>query len=233
MVIAALSDTHNQHFSRQCQPTYCLGTGYTEPTDILVHAGDFTVRGRLGEVHSFSEWIKEMAPEFKAVVFIAGNHDASSMVQPDEFKSYFKDIPNCYYLQDSGVEIDGVKFWGAPSSTYVALDGRTRKLDQSWAFGRRPERLKDYWKLIPDDTDVLITHSPAFSIGDKHKTHNFGCPDLLTRIQEVQPKLHIFGHIHSGRGSYEIGKTKSINVAMLDDNYRMQADTPTYISIND
>jgi Icc-related predicted phosphoesterase len=231
MLIAALSDTHNQQFSRQCQPTYCMQNKY-DPIDVLVHAGDFTVRGKPGEVHGFADWIEEIAPFFKAVIFIVGNHDSLASMNPVLFKSYFKNIPNCHYLQDSGVEIDGIKFWGSPSTTYVELDGRTRKLDQTWAFGRRPEKLKDYWKLIPDHTDVLITHSPAYSIGDKHKNNNFGCPDLLERINTIKPKLHIFGHIHSGRGTYKVNdKTTAINVAMLDDHYKMQSESVTYIYV--
>lgn len=49
---------------------------------------------------------------------------------------------------------------------------------------------------IPQDTDVLITHTPP----KYHLDLNLGCASLLTEIWRVKPRLHIFGHIHSGHG---------------------------------
>jgi Icc-related predicted phosphoesterase len=231
-IIAALSDTHNQHFSRQMYPNYCMKS--PDRSDILVHAGDFTVKGNMGEIHSFSDWVREVAPFFKAVIFIAGNHEWNFDINPMISKSYFKDIPNCYYLENTGVEIEGIKFWGTPmTKSYISVEGSKRRRNDGWAFGRDADKLAVYWDMIPTDTDVLITHSPAYGFGDFHKDMHLGCPDLLKRIWEIQPRIHIFGHIHSGEGSYKIGKTTSLNTSMVDDNYKIQKQSPTYISINE
>jgi hypothetical protein len=49
---------------------------------------------------------------------------------------------------------------------------------------------------IPLETDVLITHTPP----RYHLDLNLGCPALLEEIWLVKPRLHVFGHIHSGHG---------------------------------
>ena len=56
------------------------------------------------------------------------------------------------------------------------------------------------WNLIPDDTDVLITHGPPAGHRDLTKAgHNAGCVELLQTVElRVKPLFHIFGHIHEG-----------------------------------
>ena len=56
------------------------------------------------------------------------------------------------------------------------------------------------WNLIPEDTDVLITHSPPLGFGDLCSTGiRAGCVDLLHSVQNrVKPKYHVYGHIHEG-----------------------------------
>jgi hypothetical protein len=49
---------------------------------------------------------------------------------------------------------------------------------------------------IPLETDVLITHSPP----RYHLDLSLGCLGLLEEIWRVKPRLHVFGHIHSGYG---------------------------------
>ena len=59
------------------------------------------------------------------------------------------------------------------------------------------ERGADPWeKRIPRDTDVLITHTPP----QYHLDLNLGCAGLLNEIWRVRPRLHVFGHVHSGHG---------------------------------
>jgi Icc-related predicted phosphoesterase len=50
---------------------------------------------------------------------------------------------------------------------------------------------------------------------------NVGDVNLLYRVHEVKPKVHIFGHIHEGYGSYirDHLDTKFYNVAVCDGNY--------------
>lgn len=70
-----------------------------------------------------------------------------------------------------------------------------------WAFNvPRGQECLDKWELIPDDVDILITHTPPLGHGDLCCTGvRAGCVELLSSVQKrIHPKYHIFGHIHEG-----------------------------------
>jgi Icc-related predicted phosphoesterase len=79
-----------------------------------------------------------------------------------------------------------------------------------------------YWDLIPYNLDVLITHGPPFGIldqtapGDPH----LGCEELFNAIEEKKPRVHLFGHIHGGAGTFENGATRFVNAAYLNERYK-------------
>lgn len=53
------------------------------------------------------------------------------------------------------------------------------------------------WKSrIPQETDVLITHTPP----RHHLDLSIGCAGLTEEIWNVKARLHVFGHVHSGHG---------------------------------
>lgn len=49
---------------------------------------------------------------------------------------------------------------------------------------------------VPDDTDVLITHSPAFGILDFDDGINYGSEEIHMKLSDLYLKAHLFGHIH-------------------------------------
>ena len=88
-------------------------------------------------------------------------------------------------------------------------------------FPDKYDLIEDYWKLIPDDTDILVTHGPPRGILDECPNgFRAGCDELLKKIQEVKPKFHIFGHIHGNSGSIKVGETEYINASSLGENYK-------------
>jgi Icc-related predicted phosphoesterase len=202
MKIVCISDTHTKH--RQLT----LPKG-----DVLVHAGDITYNGDEESISGFNTWLGEQ--DFKYKVIIAGNHDWLFEREPAKARSL---ITNAIYLQDSGVEIEGLKFWGSPIQPWF-LD---------WAFNRRRGNdIEAHWKLIPDDTDVLITHGPPMSILDKVGTddhyHWLGCWDLHRHVTvRIKPKLHVFGHIHSGYGKEVRDGTIFVNASQVDEMYTLE-----------
>jgi len=147
---------------------------------------------------------------FKQVVMIAGNHDWIF----ERYKDAPRALKNIIYLEDSAVEIDGVKFWGSPHQPWF----------YDWAFNhpRNSTALARYWSLIPDDTDVLITHGPPFGILDLPfgKGESAGCELLLKRVKEVNPRAHIFGHIHGSYGQQRIGPTLFVNACLCNELYQ-------------
>jgi Icc-related predicted phosphoesterase len=42
-----------------------------------------------------------------------------------------------------------------------------------------------------------------------------GCPELRRAVDRVKPRVHIFGHVHSGYGKLQAGETLFVNAALL------------------
>ncbi|MBT8491524.1 MAG: hypothetical protein KJO07_00575, partial [Deltaproteobacteria bacterium] len=102
----------------------------------------------------------------------------------------------------SGVELGGLRFWGSPWQPAF----------NDWAFNlERGTALADKWALIPDATDVLITHGPPAGFGDRAWDVRSGCEDLLQAIRRVRPTLHLCGHIHQDGGAWTSDGTALVN----------------------
>lgn len=195
--IILLSDSHGKH--KQVQ----LPDG-----DLLLHAGDLTGKGFAWQVREFMEWFAEQPHRHK--VLIAGNHDFLAEEKPEEFLALVP--PGVIYLNDSGVELEGIKIWGSPIQPWF----------YDWAFNRRrgPE-IAAHWALIPEDTDILITHGPPFGILDRTATgQHVGCEDLSARLAQVRPRLHVFGHIHEAYGHVQRDGIHYVNASVLDLQYQ-------------
>ena len=81
--------------------------------------------------------------------------------------------------------------------------------------------MREIWDLIPHETDILVTHGPARNRRDfSNYTYSpAGCDDLLSKIKEIHPKLHVCGHIHSGYGVEEVDGITHVNAASCDEAY--------------
>lgn len=89
--------------------------------DVLLHAGDFTLSGKLEEVNKFSEFLGTLNDRFKYKVVINGNHEMSfdenctNPRRPKDIKQNPRELlKNCTYLEDSSVEVYGIKVYGSP-----------------------------------------------------------------------------------------------------------------------
>jgi Icc-related predicted phosphoesterase len=199
MKFVAISDTHSQH-RKVVLPQ----------ADCIIHAGDVSSMGRESEVIDFLDWFSGL--DYKYKIFIAGNHDFFfERCDKLRLKSILPN--NVIYLNDSRVEIEGIKIWGSPISPWF----------YNWAFNRyRGEQIRKHWALIPADTDILITHGPVFGRLDKTASGDeVGCKDLLEKINEIEPKVHICGHIHEAYGEIEENGIKYINASVVNLDYKL------------
>lgn len=93
----------------------------------------------------------------------------------------------------------------------------------NWAFNlnRGPEILAK-WKLIPTNTDILVTHGPPKGHGgNTYDGIDAGCEDLLNEIESrIKPLVHIYGHIHEGYGVTTNGVTYFINASNCTLRYK-------------
>ena len=81
------------------------------------------------------------------------------------------------------------------------------------------DRQSKNYSIIPDDTDVLITHSPAYGILDFDDNNHYGSEELLTRLSALNLRAHLFGHIHANHGITTIGNTIFSNGAIMNTDY--------------
>ena len=86
--------------------------------------------------------------------------------------------------------------------------------------------------MIPPETDVLITHGPPYGILDEvlRDPRPVGCRNLLHRIEEIKPRVHVFGHIHEGYGQVRQNDTLFINASVLDVRYQ-PVNAPVVVEI--
>ena len=196
-----ISDTHTKHEKLN---------GFLPGGDILLCAGDISSRGYKTELENFFKWFDGI-DNYDHKIFIAGNHDFGFQDEPETIKG----LLTGYKTIDQDGDEPELKIWGSPWQPEF----------HNWAFNLpRGEKIKEKWDLIPDDVDILITHGPAFGKLDyvPYDGLNVGCEELLKRIEEVKPKIHLSGHIHSGWGYVFNGETHFFNAAILNDRYEFR-----------
>jgi len=208
MKIWCISDTHCQHWSL-----------IPPKVDMVIHAGDSTNSRNpdinFNELLDFLDWYEKL--EIKYKIFIAGNHDTAigfNRIRKDEFTKR-----GLIYLEHDSITIEGINIFGSPF---------TPTFGSGWAFNKDRGKLDKYWREIPENTDVIITHGPPLGILDKtfngeEGLCNTGCRALKRRIDIVKPKFHIFGHLHDESDVYNAGmfkknseKTWYINASVVD-----------------
>jgi len=190
--------------------------------DVLIHAGDFTNYGDVGEVINFNAAMGTLPHKVKLV--IAGNHelgfeDGEELTVQQlnglnmlGINKAYELLTNCIYLCDRQIDVFGLKIYGSP---WHPMPG--------YSFYRaRGAALLKKWDMIPNKLDVLVTHTPPLGHGDYNAWNKCdgvlaGCAELLNTVEyRVKPKYHVFGHIHDRHGATTNGKTKFINASICD-----------------
>jgi hypothetical protein len=207
MVITLISDTHTKHNQLN---------GLLPGGDLIIHAGDMSSMGYKHEIQQFLKWYNNL--EYTNKIFIAGNHDWGFQKDPKMCEELLEFYNKVTYLQDN-LELIGedyetaVKVYGSPWQPEF----------YNWAFNlpRMGWELEQKWTDIPLDTDILVTHGPAWGHLDTVKGMSvpLGCELLAERIKVVKPKIHVCGHIHTGYGYKFDGDTHFFNAAVLDESY--------------
>lgn len=199
MEIICISDTH-------------LAAPLLHPADLLIHAGDMTYQGTQKETTQTLEWFRSIRHQFDKIVVVPGNHElgweADFLARKADFAAIGVDL-----LYDEAVEYEGLSIWGSPV--------QPRFFD--WEFNRnRGADIKQHWDKIPLETNILITHGPPFGIGDlTPRGEHVGCQDLLDKVRSLPNlRLHVFGHIHEGRGVTLLNGVSYVNACIMDGRYR-------------
>jgi Icc-related predicted phosphoesterase len=186
--------------------------------DVLVIAGDVCPNEDHGEAfqarwleREFARWLAGLAGlGVGRIVGIAGNHDFVFQRAPQSVPRGLE----WTYLQDGGVTIDRVRFWGSPWTPWF----------YDWAFnaprGEEGERFLQATYSAAEEADVLVVHGPPTGYGDlTTRGVSAGSSALLAAIDRIEPALALYGHIHEGRGRWRRGTSELANVAAVDEHY--------------
>lgn len=195
-----ISDTHGYHKSLnipQC--------------DLLICSGDLSFRGEIEIFKSFDEWIKNLKDNktIRECIVIPGNHDLSTdpkflrYYQPN-FRDFFQ---NSKLLIDQSFQFEELNIYGSPQTPEFCGWGH------SYSNSREANQI---WSKIPDNTNLLITHGPPYSILDAvyYDQRNVGCMELYLKVTQLNNlAVHSFGHIHEQYGFKKVGDTLFINAS--------------------
>jgi Icc-related predicted phosphoesterase len=196
-----------------------------EGGDLLIVAGDLLSADDLDGWAAFEMWLR--GQEYRMKVVVAGNHDMSAQVTPQIGETLEKN-EGVKYLCDSGTEFEGVKIWGCPWT--LTFDGINPKCT---GFVGTEEELKEHYDLIPEGTQILVTHGPSKNILDKTVIdESVGSTALSNALIRVRPLLHVHGHIHEAYGYFKatfmqeetqesLGEMHVVNCSYVDSNYEV------------
>lgn len=209
MKIWHISDTHSQHNQLQVPPDI----------DIVVHSGDASnwrdpYRNE-SELRAFIDWFATLPIPTK--VFVPGNHDTS--LEKGLITRDLIEHRKIHLLINEEREIGGLRFWGSPFTPRYG----------DWSYMKDRGTINRIWETIPEGIDVLITHGPPYGVLDATYDHHnkvelVGCSALAKRVTKVEPRLMMFGHVHSTKDIRNAGmrtiadyKTQFSNGSCCDD----------------
>lgn len=193
MRIAIVSDTHGRH--RELPPI---------EADLLLHCGDGIAGRGWGReaLADLDAWFGEQAVD--EVVCVGGNHDHA--VQQALARGE-RPFVHARCLVDETVTVGGLRIHGAPWTPELV----------GWAFYRDAAELRRAWAGIPEDLDVLLTHTPAGGTLDRSSSgRSCGCVHLQAALERARPRLHAFGHIHASGGVARQPGGLAVNAAVIE-----------------
>lgn len=170
--------------------------------------------------NEFKPWAESLPVE--KIIFIGGNHDFLVERSKEDMLFWFPEHSKITYLHNTGIEYISTqdskiyKIFGSP---YCHKFG-------SWAFMRDTEILKNKFKEIPENIDILITHDAPYGVSDicyeGRTLEHIGNPELRNAILEKQPLYNLKGHLHTTNRNIEmLGKTKVVSCSILNEQYEI------------
>jgi Icc-related predicted phosphoesterase len=163
--------------------------------DVVIGAGDFA------SVHEgLEETIDALAGIETPTVLVPGNNETA-----DALRAAAASWRAATVLHGEGTTIDAVEFFG--------LGGGIPVTPWDWSFDLEEEEATAMLGPCPQGA-VLVLHSPPKGHCDNGGDGmHFGSPALRAAIEQKQPRIAVFGHIHEAWGcESELGGTPLRNL---------------------
>ena len=200
--IAVLSDLHG-HFPEVPECDVLLLAGDYALASVDRDTGQLDMRLQKKQHYDLGMWLSRLVERGTIPIGVAGNHDFLL-----EANKYATELP-WVYLEDSMTVVNGLKVWGSPWQPWLG----------GWAFNAPEDDptenfLADKFSLIPDDTDIILAHTPPAGFKDKYRGAHKGSIALNEACERVAPKLLVCGHIHNP-GIEQIENTVLVNASYV------------------
>jgi predicted phosphodiesterase len=125
--------------------------------------------------------------------YVTGNHDLA----------YSKNPPGgCDCIDDKLVTYKGLRILGLGGCMKYGEDIRSTVPPFQYSEKQMEKRIKRILPRIRKNKgfDILVTHSPAFGIGDGKDICHTGFKSFLPLLDNWKPRIMIHGHMHMGFG---------------------------------
>lgn len=232
LTVIGMSDLHGLLVDPDDLPpgdVYCI-CGDIVPLDVQSD----TVESIAWLCTKFLPWVEQL--KCSKCLFVAGNHDFIFQTlyrnkhgehrKPKRVLQKLMAPAKLTLLDDSEFIYKGYRFYGSPWVPNLP----------NWAFYADHDKLVERFDKIPANVDVLITHCPPrimdfgmVTSGSRNRYMDYGCEELREAVLNKKPKLHIFGHVHTGRHSrLEVDGTTYANVSIKDEDYQHAYDAQIF-----
>jgi len=161
--------------------------------ELIISCGDLDSR--------YLSFLATMIPA--DVLYVHGNHDKPYLTRPPE---------GCTSIDGKLYVWKGIRFLGFGGSR------SNRKVPFEYSERQMRTRI---WRrkldiVLNKGFDILVTHSPAFGLGDMPGTYHEGFHAFRKLLDKYQPRYHFYGHVHkryraSNQQEIKYGRTTLIN----------------------
>ncbi|MBN2795759.1 MAG: metallophosphoesterase family protein [Clostridia bacterium] len=136
----------------------------------------------------------------KPLLYVHGNHDYKYETNPPE---------GCIDIDGMIYEFNGIRILGIGGC--MEYTGGLHQYTEK-AMAKRVRKMK---RTLKKGFDILLTHSPAYELGDGEDQAHIGFKVFVDLIETYQPEYMIHGHQHMNYGQQDRfhyhKKTKIIN----------------------
>jgi Icc-related predicted phosphoesterase len=162
---------------------------------VVVGAGDFAVMRR-----GLQEAIDALSAIDRPTVVVPGNSESY-----EELAAACDTWKSCHVLHGSGVEIDGIPFWGVGGAIPETPFG-------DWSYDLSEQEGRQLLAGCPPQA-VIVSHSPPKGIVDRSSAGDgLGSRAILEAVELHRPQLLVCGHIHESAGqTARVGETTIVN----------------------
>lgn len=252
-----ISDTHEYDYTNVTTPSKHGFRGDAIPTaDVVLHCGDLTENGSLESYSKVIEQLGTIDAELKLV--IAGNHDLS--LHKDHFLQHggttteheeavklwthtrAKEL-GIHYLEEGMHTFtlrNGATFtlyaspwtpkYGLSAFQYKSNEDRYNLESPAWAtnIGTAQSRILGNTKI-----DIMMTHGPPKYILDNTEDgSSAGCEHLRRAVCHARPRLHCFGHVHTGWGAQKVSWNTSAALKVGEEDACLQPSPKEFVGQN-